>query len=102
MLDRWADLMGHGIKHCLGCNAKGRWDQTGRCPSCKRRHKAKYRKAEYVAERAHLKALVAVGAIVLCVRCGLAITSVDDLDTGHQDDGTLGPEHRLCNRGNGR
>lgn len=88
-----------GTKRCLGCGDRGPWGSSGRCRDCLKAHKAKYTTTEYVIERQRFGALIEAGACLNCPRCGEPIERGATFDLGHQDDGTLRPEHPRCNRG---
>lgn len=85
--------MARAQRTCLGCGDRGPWDGSGRCPSCYREHKGKYG-PEYRLERDRFASLLARGACLDCPRCGEPIDADTPWDLGHQDDGSLHPEHR--------
>ena len=82
-----------GVKYCLGCGAPGRWPSSGRCGDCYAEHKSKY-SGNYRLERDRYALLMAQGACFDCPRCCEPIDPNEGWDLGHQDDGSLQPEHR--------
>lgn len=78
---------------------------AGRCPTHERAHTAprRARKATLYGA-AYRRAKKAWAELVdtsgtTCARCDAVIAPGEAWDLGHQPDGTLHPEHPLCNRG---
>lgn len=91
---------------CLDCKRPYTPGNPSRCPACvqvatrarNRTKGAKYQTAEYRGTRAAWAGLIAAGERPACPRCGKGVGP--DFDMGHQKDGSLRPEHPVCNRGN--
>ena len=98
--------------YCLGCNSIGEWGKQGRCTQCRvKRDRVRYndphrlarKRLLYDAEYRRTRKLYVdaqlAGMTLTCPRCGQIIPG--DFDLGHQDDGSLKPEHADCNRSAG-